>query len=178
MRSVILSAAVTLDGYIARPDGSFDFIPPPDAQQGGDDALVELFARIDVVAMGRKTLDDVRKHAGADPPKGDWKTYIFSRKESPGDRDGLTWVNDSPADFVQKLRQEPGDDVFLMGGGELTRAFLEADLVDELLLGVLPLLLGEGIQFFPPAFPERRFELSECRKEPNGVATLKYLRTR
>ena len=178
MRAIILSAAVSLDGYIARPDGSFDFIPPPDAEQGGDEPLVELFARVDVVVMGRKTLDDVRKHAGADPPKGDWRTYIFSRKEPAGERDGFTWVNRSPADFVASLRQQPGGDVFLMGGGELVRDFLQADLVDELLLGVLPLVLGKGIPLFPASFPERTFQLSECRGEPNGVVTLKYLRAR
>jgi len=178
LRQVILSAALTLDGYIARPDGAFDFIPPPDGSSGADQAVAELFARVDTVLMGRKTLEHVRKHAGADPPKGDWRTYIFSRTEPPGERDGFTWTNEPPADFMARLRATPGNDVFLMGGGELNRAFLEADLVDELLLAIIPTLIGDGLRLFPPSYPERKLRLVESTGEQNGLVTLKYRRER
>jgi len=178
MRKVILSAAVSLDGYIARPDGSFDFIPSPDTEGEAGKELAQLFASVDVFAIGRKTLDDVRLHTGSGPPKGAGTTYIFSRTLAPGEKDGLVFVNQSAEEFVADRRSEPGKHIFLMGGGELARCFLEADLVDELLLAALPVLLGEGIRLFPAGFPQRDLTLVQCLADPNGTAMLKYERTR
>ena len=65
-----------------------------------------------------------------------------------------------------------------MGGGELARAFLNADLVDRLYLGVVPVLLGEGIPLFPSGFPQRDFTLLENKSYSKGLITLKYERSR
>ena len=174
MRRVILGAAMTLDGYIARPDGSVDFLPAPGAEVA--QAMSDLFARIDTVVFGRKTLDASRAHGLGDPPKGNWTTYVFSRSLSPGARDGMVFVNDSPGEFVRRLREQPGEDIFHMGGGELARAFLEADLVDVLDLGIVPVLLGEGIPLFPGGFPQTKFTLVESKAHSNGVVSLRYER--
>lgn len=142
MRKVILSAAVSLDGYIARLDGSFDFIPPPEACGAAGEDLAQLFASIDVVAMGRKTLDDVRTHTGSGPPAGDWTTYIFSRSQAAGDRDGLVFVNQSAEEFGAARRRESGKNIFLMGGGELARCFFDADVCRRTIAGSPPGLVG------------------------------------
>ncbi len=71
------------------------------------------------------------------------------------------FTNKSPAVLVGQIRKSPGKNIWLMGGGEIARDFLKADLVDELYLGVVPVLLGEGIPLFPSGFPQRDFELVE-----------------
>jgi len=117
---------------------------------------------------------------GSSPSSGGMATYVFSRSQPPGERDGLVFVNDSPAALVNRLRKRKGKskDIWLMGGGELAREFLKADLVDELYLGVVPVLLGEGIPLFPSGFPQRNFELVENKTYSKGMIALKYKRVR
>ena len=69
-------------------------------------------------------------------------------------------------------------DIYLGGGGELARSFLQEDLVDELFIGVGPMLLGDGIPGFPGKFPQRDFKLTECKSYSNGPVGLRYERMR
>lgn len=178
MRKVILSAALSIDGCIARPDGSFGFIPPPSASSKADQSLAELFASVDVIAMGRKTVDDVRRHSGEPPPVGSGATYVFSRTETPGERDGLIYTNQPPHEWLEEIRGREGKNIFLMGGGELARSFLADDLVDEMLLAIIPVLIGDGIRLFAGGFPQRDFALLESDPGSDGLVTLRYQRTR
>ena len=79
---------------------------------------------------------------------------------------------------MKKLKRRQGKDIYLGGGGELCRSFLQEDLVDELYLGLGPVLLGDGIQAFPPKFPQRNFRLTECKYYSNGSVGLRYERVR
>jgi dihydrofolate reductase len=173
MRKVILGCAMSLDGYIARPDGSVDFlVMPQDASQ----ALADFFAKLDTILIGRKTWSATKSMG--EGPKGPWTSYVFSRSLPPGERDGVIFVNQSPAEFIGELRKRLGKHIFHMGGGELARSFLEADLVDELSLGIVPVLLGEGIPMFPSGFPQRDFKLVECKNHAQGLVALTYQRVR
>jgi dihydrofolate reductase len=79
---------------------------------------------------------------------------------------------------VERIRKQPGKDIWLMGGGEIAREFLKEDLVDELYLGIVPVLLGEGIPLFPSGFPQREFTLTENKTYSLGLIALKYERAR
>ena len=105
-------------------------------------------------------------------------TYVFSRRWKPGTRDGFEVVNGSLTAFVKKLKRREGKDIYLGGGGELCRSFLQEDLVDELYLGLGPVLLGDGIPGFPGKFPQREFKLIECKGYSNGSVGLRYERVR
>jgi dihydrofolate reductase len=105
-------------------------------------------------------------------------SYVCSRTLPPGERDGLIFTKQSPGTLISQLRKRPGKDIWLMGGGELARDFLKADLVDELYLGVVPVLLGEGIPLFPSGFPQRNFALIENKTYSKGLISLKYKRVR
>jgi hypothetical protein len=100
----------------------------------------------------------------------------FIRRLIDGERDGLVFVDEAPAMLLRQLRRQPGKDICLMGGGELAREFLTADLVDELCLRIAPVLLGEGIRLFPAGFPQRNFELVESKTYSKGLIALKYKR--
>ncbi len=104
--------------------------------------------------------------------------YVFSKAKPPGERDGVIFVNETPASFIRKLRRRPGKDIWLMGGGELARVFLKADLVDGLRLGVVPVLLGDGIALFPSGVPQRDFTLIENKSYSKGLIALTCERTR
>ena len=80
--------------------------------------------------------------------------------------------------LVRKLKRRPGKDIYLGGGGELARSFLREDLVDELFIGLGPILLGDGIRGFPGKFPQREFNLTECKSYSNGSVGLRYERNR
>jgi dihydrofolate reductase len=172
MRNVVLGLGISLDGYIARPDGAVDFLFMPK-----DYSMAPFFATIDTAIMGRKTLDAAIQMSGG-PYKADMPTYVFSRSQPPGKRDGLEFVNQPPASLIEQLRMLPGKDIWMMGGGELAREFLRADLIDALYIGIVPTLLGAGIPLFPGGFPQREFKLVENKSYSKGLVALKYERTR
>jgi dihydrofolate reductase len=143
-----------------------------------DYSMASFFATVDTAIMGRKTLEAALKMSGGSLPASSMPYYVFSHSRPAGKSDGWTFVNESPAAFVGKLRKRPGKHIWLMGGGELARDFLKADLVDELQLGITPTLLGEGILLFPVGFPQREFSLIENKTYSNGTVALKYKRIR
>jgi dihydrofolate reductase len=173
MRSVVLGLGISLDGYIARPNGAVDFLLMPK-----DYSMAPFFAGIDTAIMGRKTLDAARQMGSGSIGDASMTTYVFSHSLPPGERDGLVFVNQPPETLITQLKKRPGKNIWLMGGGELAREFLRADLVDELSLGIVPVLLGEGIRLFPSGFPQREFALLENNTYSKGMIELKYKRQR
>jgi dihydrofolate reductase len=172
MRKVILGLGISLDGYIARPDDSVDFLFMPK-----DYSMEPFFKTVDVAIMGRKTYDAALKLGGSF--SGSQMTnYIMSRSLPSGERDGAHVVEESPEALVARVRATRGKHIWLMAGGEIARAFLTADLVDELYLGVVPVLIGAGIPLFPAGFPQREFKLLENKTYSRGLITLKYQRVR
>jgi dihydrofolate reductase len=106
------------------------------------------------------------------------ESYVFSKTLRAGNEKNVKIVSETPKTFVENLRAVNGKDIWLMGGGELTREFLRADLVDEIHLGIVPMLLGEGIPAFKTGFPERKFSLVENRTYSQGLIALRYERNR
>jgi dihydrofolate reductase len=172
MRSIVLGVGMSLDGYIARPTGAVDFLFMPK-----DYSMAAFLASIDTALMGRKTFDAALEMGGGSFGSS-MATFVFSHSEPPGERNGVLFTNESPATFVRQLRKRPGKDIWLMGGGELARDFLKADLIDQLYLRIVPVLLGEGIPLFPSGFPQRDFALIENQTYSKGLISLKYKRQR
>jgi dihydrofolate reductase len=172
MRKVILGVGISLDGYIARPNGAVDFLFMPKDYLP---SMAAFMKRIDTAIMGRKTYDVARKMGGS---FGEMQSYVFSRKSPAGERNGVTFLKKTPAAFMAEVRKRPGKDIWLMGGGELARNFLKADLVDELYLGIVPVALGRGIPLFPSGFPQRDFKLVENKTFSRGLIALAYQRDR
>jgi dihydrofolate reductase len=172
VRKVILGLGISLDGYIARPDGSVDFLFMPK-----DYSMAPFFATVDAAILGRKTYDAALKMGGSFGGSA-MTSFVMSRSLPPGERNGAHFVNQSPAALIRQLRKKPGKNIWMMGGGELAREFLKADLIDELYLGVVPVLIGEGLPLFPAGFPQREFALVENKTYSKGMIALKYKRVR
>jgi dihydrofolate reductase len=177
LRRVILGFGISIDGYIARRNGAMDYLV---IDKEGEALMADFFAKIDTTIMGRKTalgMVKMRK-SGEMPEMPGMSTYVFSRRWKPRRRDGFEVVRGSLTAFVRKLKRRQGKDIYLGGGGQLCRSFLQEDLVDELFLGVSPVLLGNGIPGFPGKFPQRDFKLTECKSYSNGSVALRYERIR
>jgi dihydrofolate reductase len=176
-RKVILGFGISLDGYIARRNGAMDFLV---VDKEGEALMTDFFAKIDTTVMGRKTAAataELRK-SGEMPEMPGITNYVVSRRWKPGKREGFEVVSGSLTAFVRKLKRHPGKDIYLGGGGELCRSFLQEDLIDELFIGIGPTLLGDGIPGFPGKFPQRDFRLTECTSYANGSVGLRYERMR
>lgn len=171
MRNVVYGAGISLDGYIARPDGAVDFLFMPK-----DYSMGPFFDSVDTAILGRKTFDAAKSMGGSFG--SGMATYVFSRTMAPGAERGVTIAAGAAAPLLAEIRAKPGKDIWLMGGGEMARQFLEEDLIDELYLGVVPVLIGSGIPAFPCGFPERKFELTENKSYTQGLIALKYRRIR
>ncbi len=169
-RSVVLSVAASLDGYIARLDGSVDWLIMDPAID-----FAAFTRSVDVILVGRKTMDAFSGQGGGGS-MGKIACYIFSRSKPPGRRDGVEYVNRPPAELVRELKAQRGKDIWLMGGGELAREFLREDVVDRVELAIIPILLGEGIPLFPPGFPQRDWALVNHRSYPSGILSVTYAR--
>ena len=176
-RKVILGFGISIDGYIARRNGAMDFLV---IDKEGEAVMADFFAKIDTTVMGRKTAAGWVKmrESGEIPETPGMANYVVSRRWKPGKREGFEVVSGSLTAFVKKLKRRPGKDIYLGGGGELARSFLQEDLVDELFIGVGPVLLGDGIPGFPGKFPQRDFKLTECKSYSNGSVGLRYERVR
>ncbi len=168
---------MSIDGYIARRNGALDFLT---MDKEGEAEMAGFFANIDTTIMGRKTAAVVAKmrESGEVPEMPGMATYVVSKRWKPGKREGFEVVGGSLSAFVGKLKRRAGKDIYLGGGGELARSFLKEDLVDELFIGVGPMLLGDGIAGFPRQFPQRDFRLTECKSYSNGSVGLRYERIR
>jgi dihydrofolate reductase len=176
-RKVILGFGISLDGYIARRNGDLDFLV---IDKEGEALMADFFSKIDTTIMGRKTAAATAKwrESGEMPETPGMANYVVSRRWKPGKREGFEVVSGSLTAFVKELKRRPGKDIYLGGGGELCRSFLQEDLVDELYIGVGPILLGDGIPGFPGKFPQRDFRLIECKSYANGSVGLRYERIR
>jgi len=175
MRKVKYGVGVSLDGYIAAPDGSVDWLNRATRHAKGEDfGMGAFFKSIDTVLMGRKTYEIAVKMGmgGGGYPK--MKNYVFSRTLPPGERDGVEYVSGDPAELMAQLKKQPGKDIWLCGGGELASEFLKAGALDEVILGIAPVLLGAGRLTFPPGFSETEVELVECKQYKGGVVGLTY----
>jgi dihydrofolate reductase len=170
MRKVVYGLAMSLDGYLARLDGAVDFLLEDPAYD-----MAPFFRTVDTGILGRKTMDVALELGGGAWPYGpELKCYVMSRKQKPGVRGPVEWTRQQPKELVRAIRRRKGKDIWLMGGGEVAHDFLRADLVDRLYLGVMPVLLGEGIPAFPAGFPQRDFVLTQSRAYPSGMLELTY----
>jgi dihydrofolate reductase len=173
-RKIVLAASVSLDGYLARRDGSIDFLVEP---KGVD--FRAFMARFDVCVMGRKTYEAGLKMGGeAMFKQGGAAYYVFSRTLRPGKRNYVTFVNEAIPSFIAAMRARPGKEIWHMGGGELAREFLGLDLIDEIHLGIVPTLIGDGLPLFPGSFPERKFALTKSETYGGTMVGLEYERIR
>ena len=168
MRRLRYQVATSLDGYIARPNDEFDWIVTD------PDMVFTASAQFDTAVMGRKTFLATLQ-AGGCGELSCLNVVVFSRTLYAADYPVVTIVDSDPAENVRSLKERPGKDIWLFGGGELFRTLLEAGLVDTVELAVVPVLLGDGIPMLPPPALQTTLALSKYRRyQKSGIMLLEY----
>jgi len=169
MRSVVLQLAVSLDGFIEGPNGEFDWCFT-DADYG----MTAFSNRIDTIFIGRKSYELTLTMGGATPPGFPAvKEYVFSNSllKVEGDR---ILVSGGLFQEVNKIKNEPGKDIWLYGGASLTSTFIDLRLVDEMILAVHPILLGAGKPLFENIRDRKQLKLIDTQSYPSGLVMLSY----
>ena len=171
IRKVRYLVAASLDGRIALSDGSFDFF-----EMAGDEHVpdfLESLKEFDTVLMGRKTYEVALK-VGVKDPYPSLASYVFSRSLAMDINDRVKIVHDDPAIIVRELKQQAGKDIYLCGGAQLAATLLSANLIDEVVVKLNPLLIGVGIPLFDSLAAPALLELTSSKAYGNGVVLLTY----
>jgi dihydrofolate reductase len=174
-RKIIVYIATSADGYIARLDGSFDWLNRP--RPPGNYGMGAFLQSIDTVLWGRKTYDQAIEFGAKGPGLGfgpKVKNYVFTHRPPDAPTTGLEFVNEPVAPFAQRLRAEPGKDIWIMGGGGVIASFLDAGEIDEFSIHVIPTFIGEGIPLIQPKHRLVSLKLRSVRRFPDGVVHLNY----
>lgn len=171
MRKIILGLAVSLDGFIEGPNGEFDW-----CFTDQDYGLSDFFKRIDAVFYGRKSFQlSEQMSAGGDgiPGMPKMKEYVFSNTLTEI-KEGAIIVSGDTKEEVEKIKQEPGKDIWLFGGASLTSSLMNLGLVDEIWLSIHPILLGSGKPLFTGISERIPLQLLESKTYETGLVSVKY----
>jgi dihydrofolate reductase len=168
MRRVRYGVAMSLDGYIAGPKGEADWIVM-DPEIDFD----AMWREFDTLLMGRHTFSSMTATGGG--TSGDLRIVVVSRTLDQRDYKGVTIVSDNLRDAVMALKNESGKDIWLFGGGSLFRSLLDLDLVDTVEVGVIPVVLGQGIPLLPAPARQTTLKLTSHRVyAKTGIVSLVY----
>lgn len=176
MAKIQLFIATTIDGFIARENGSLDWLFKLYNPNGIDHGYGDFISGIDTVVMGRKTYDDI---LGFDIewPYGNCATYVVTKNTGYGVSTENTYVlNDLTKDGVELLRGKSSANIWVVGGGEIITQFISFEEIDEMILSIIPVMLGKGTRLFPGEPKESEFELINAEAFETGVVNLCYRR--
>jgi dihydrofolate reductase len=171
-RKIIVNIATSADGYVARTDGNLDWLTSRPAPKGFY-GLPKFARSIDAKILGRKTFDfsvTMAASFGADDVH-----YVFSRRPPPASTPvGVQFVTESIRAFAERLRKQAGKNIWMMGGGEIIGSFLDEDAIDEFIITVVPMFIGEGIPLMASRHREVPLRLLSVQRFPDGVVQLHY----
>lgn len=172
-RSLMLYISCSLDGYIAAPDGSLDFLNPMQ-KEGEDYGYADFIATVDTIIVGRKTYDSVLA-MGIEVPYPDKTVYVITRtlRESS---ELVHYHTGSLSSLVQDLKSRPGKNIYCDGGAEVVHELLKNKLIDEFYISIIPILLGNGTRLFKDGRPEGKITLVGTQSFETGLVQLHYKR--
>ena len=176
-RKTIVYIATSADGFIARSDGSVDWLERP--RPKGNYGMGAFYKSIDTILWGRKTcdmaLDFQKKGVTGSAFDTRVKNYVFTRSllqsAAPA---GVEFVNEPIKDFVTRLREKKGKDIWMMGGAGIIASFLDEGEINEFIIHVIPTFIGEGIPLIAPRHRTVPLTLISCTKFTDSVVKLHY----
>ena len=167
MRRVKYFVAMSLDGFIAGPQGEVDWL-----FMDQDYGMTEFYSSIDTVLLGRKTYEFGVSHGARSYPGV--TNIVFSRTLRASEYPEVTVVTADAGETIGGLRNQEGKDIWLVGGSQIFRAALRADCVDDVIVAVHPMLLGDGIPLLPTPAEMTHLELTDTTRCSSGLVTMSY----
>ena len=174
MRKIKAYIAISLNGKIARADGRVDWldaVPNPDQLDYG---YMEFYNSIGTTIQGYTTYAQVIGWE-IDFPYADKKNYVLTRKQGLKPSEYVEFISENHIDFIKELKKQDGKDIWLIGGGQVNTMLLNENLIDELIVHIMPIILPDGIELFELIPKETALKLVESKSFPTGVVGLKYL---
>ena len=175
-RKIIVYIATSADGFIARSDGSVDWLDRPSPK--GNYGMNAFYKSIDTILWGRKTYDmalDFQKKGVADSAfDTKVKNYVFTRGRPQSPPAGVEFAKEPIKAFATRLRKKPGKDIWMMGGASIIGSFLDEGEIEEFMIHMIPTFIGEGIPLITPGRRTVSLNLISCTKFADGVVRLYY----
>ena len=172
-RKVFVYIAASLDGYIAKHDDDLTFLSLVE-QEGEDYGYAEFMDTIDTVIIGRKTYDKVQA-MGIEYLRADKEYHIMTRTPRAQEGNVRFQTGDLKA-FIEELKQKEGKHIFVDGGAEVVNQLIQLDLIDEYIVSLIPILLGDGIRLFKDGRPEQNLTFVSSKSFEKGLVQLHYTR--
>ena len=174
-RKIITYISTSADGFIARTDGAVDWLDRP--RPKGNYGIGDFMRCIDTILWGHKTFDLALKMDAS----GSWlgfvpkaKNYVFTHRPEAFSMPGVEFVNQPVGEFARRRRSERGKNIWMMGGGGIIASFLDAGEMDEFIIHVVPVFIGEGIPLIAPRQRTVPLKLLSSRRFADGVVRLHY----
>jgi dihydrofolate reductase len=168
LRRVRYRVAMSLDGFIAGPNGEIDWIVP---DPGVDFATI--YAGFDTALLGRRTYELTQQPGAPAWPPG-WDVYVVSRTLRPAELPAVSVIGDELTSTVSRLRAAPGRGIWLFGGGVLATSLLAMELVDVVEIAIMPVILGAGVPFAGQAAGRVPLKLTGMQQSSAGIVNLQY----
>ena len=175
MRTLSLFIATSLDGYIAKPNDDLSFLKLVE-KEGEDYGYAAFTSTIDTIILGRKTYDWVLREIGPSHyDNGEREVYVVTRTERT-DVGKTKFYTGNLTELVQQLKSQKGKNIYCDGGAEIVNELLKNDLIDEMIISVVPVLIGNGKRLFKDGRPEQQLELVDTKTFDTGLVQLHYKR--
>ena len=168
MKEIVLYIASSLDGFIADAENKIDWL----TAYSGNYGYNEFLRSVDTVLMGRKTYEEVVR-MGVPNPHPEQANFVFTKNaQRYTNTENIHFISDDPVLLAKKLKTKEGKNIFLVGGGVLIAQLLEHGLIDEIILFIVPIVLGKGIPLFKGITHHAEFSTVSTRKFDDGMIEL------
>ena len=172
-RKVVLYIAMSLDGYIANADNDISFLSVVE-KDGEDYGYTDFVNSVDTVIIGRKTYDQVLALGYGYPHTGK-EVYIITRNKHSGPG-SFKYYSGSLKELITKLKSRQGRNIYCDGGAEIVNELLKDNLIDELIISIIPIILGDGVSLFKKGMHESSLNLIKSTQYETGLVQLHYVR--
>lgn len=174
-RKVILFISMSLDGFIAKKDDDISWLSIVE-KKGEDYGYADISERVDTYIIGRKTYDVVLQLTGGEFPQSkQFDCYVITRKKRKNDN-GVTFYNGNIEDLIIKLKSKPGKHIYCDGGGQVVKLLMEKNLIDEYIISIIPIILGDGIRLFTGGTETIKLKAKPAKYFSTGLVQLYFER--
>lgn len=173
MNKTVLYIAISLDGFVAGPNDDISWLFP---YNDVDYEFNEFFSGIGAIIQGKRAYEIEQKNGWETPTPV--PTFVLSHNlpERNPQRGSFIFTNDDISEVLKQAKQLTGKNVWIEGGANVAQQFLERDLIDEIVLSIVPVILGDGIRLFGETHKTIEFALREVRQFDKGLVQLTYTR--
>ncbi|EGY52818.1 dihydrofolate reductase family protein [Neisseria shayeganii] len=171
MSKVILYISMSLDGYIAKPDDDLSFLSIVE-KEGEDYGFLRFISTVETIIIGRKTYDWIL-NATHEFPYKDKITYVITNTPKPS-VENIHFHTEGLSSLINKLKQENKRNIYCDGGAQIVNQLLQEDLLDEMIISIIPILIGNGTKLFQEGIPEQKLKLINASTYDTGLIQLHY----